>query len=63
MLNPVTKAFFKALNNDREYMKEQLCRGAIDNELEVKGRCNAILQISNLNYEDLVEGARDDNKY
>jgi hypothetical protein len=63
MLSPVTKAFFKALNNDREYMKEQLCRSAIDNEQEVKGRCNAILQISNLTYEDLVEGARDDNKY
>ena len=44
-------------------MKEQLCRGSIDNEQEVRGRCNAILQISNLTYEDLVEGARDDNKY
>ena len=44
-------------------MKEQLCRGLIDNELEVKGRCNAILQITDVTYEDLVEGARDDNKY
>jgi len=44
-------------------MKEQLCRGSLDNEEEVKGRCNAILQITNVSYEDLVEGARDDNKY
>ena len=61
--HPATKCLFKALRNDREYMKEELCRGSLDNEQEVKGRCNAILQILNVGYEDLVEGARDDNKY
>jgi hypothetical protein len=35
------------------------CRGNIENEDEVRGRCNAILNIVNLSYEDLVEGARD----
>jgi len=35
------------------------CRGTLENEDEVKGRCNAILNIVNLTYEDLVEGARD----
>jgi hypothetical protein len=44
-------------------MKEELCRGALENEEEIKGRCNAILQILNVDYEDLVQGARDDNKY
>jgi hypothetical protein len=65
IVNPVTKAFFKALHNDREFMKEELCRGSIPREEqdEVRGRCNAILQINNVSYEDLVEGARDDNKY
>ena len=44
-------------------MKEQLCRGHTENEAEVKGRCNAILSILGLDYKDLIEGARDDNKY
>ena len=49
--------------NDREFIKEQLIRGNIDNEEEAKGRCNAVLNILNLTYEDLVEGAREDAKY
>lgn len=61
--NPVTKALKKALHNDREYMKEQLVRGNASDEMEIRGRCNAILSLLSLTYEDLVEGARDDAKY
>ena len=59
----VTKALLKALHNDREYMKEMVVRGNVDNLQEVLGRCNAILSIIDLTYEDLVEGAREDAKY
>jgi hypothetical protein len=59
----VTKALKKALYNDREYMKEQLVRGNATDEAEIKGRCNAVLNILNITYEDLVEGAREDAKY
>jgi len=59
----VTKALKKALYNDREYLKEKIIRGNVDNEEEVKGRCNAVLNILNITYEDLVEGAREDAKY
>ena len=62
MENPVTKALKKALHNDREYMKEQLVRGNASDEMEIRGRCNAILSLLNLTYEDLAEGSRDDNK-
>ena len=61
--NPVTKALKKALYNDREYMKEQLIRGNASDENEIRGRCNAILSLLNLTYEDLVEGSREDAKY
>jgi hypothetical protein len=57
--NPATKALKKALTKDREYLKEMWCRGSLTNEEEIKGRCNAILGILNLTYEDLVEGAKD----
>ena len=59
----MTKALKKALHNDREYMKEQLVRGNATDEAEIKGRCNAVLNILNITYEDLVEGAREDAKY
>lgn len=61
--HPVTKALKKALHNDREYMKEQLVRGNASDEMEIRGRCNAILNLLNLTYEDLAEGAREDAKY
>jgi hypothetical protein len=44
-------------------MKEMVVRGNAENIEEVKGRCNAILNILGLTYEDLVEGAREDAKY
>ena len=53
----------KSLRNDREYLKEMVVRGNVDNEEEVKGRCNAVLNILNITYEDLVEGTREDAKY
>jgi small nuclear ribonucleoprotein (snRNP)-like protein len=59
----VTKALKRSLNNDREYLKEMIVRGNVDNQEEVKGRCSAVLNILNLTYEDLVEGAREDAKY
>lgn len=63
MDNPVTKALKKALHSDREYLKEMIVRGNVDNVEEIKGRCNAVLNILNITYEDLVEGAREDAKY
>lgn len=38
-------------------------RGGVENLPEVQGRCNAIMSIIDLTYEDLVEGAREDAKY
>lgn len=61
--HPVTKALKKSLHNDREYLKEMIVRGNVENEEEVKGRCNAVLNILNITYEDLTEGAREDAKY
>ncbi len=61
--HPVTKALKKSLHNDREYLKEMIVRGNVDNEEEVKGRCNAVLNILNITYEDLTEGAREYAKY
>jgi len=61
--NPVTKALMKSLRNDREYLKEMLVRGNVENEEEVKGRCNAVLNILSITYEDLVEGTKEDAKY
>lgn len=63
MENPVTKALKKALYNDREYLKEMLVRGNVENEEEVKGRCSAVMNILDITYEDLIEGVREDAKY
>jgi hypothetical protein len=57
--HPATICLKKALTKDREYLKEMWCRGNLENEQEIKGRCNAILGILNITYEDLVEGAKD----
>ena len=59
MENPVTKALKKSLHSDREYLKEMIVRGNVDNEEEVKGRCSAVLNIIGITYEDLVEGIKD----
>ena len=57
--HPVTKALMKSLHNDREYLKEMLVRGNVENTEEVKGRCSAVLNIIGITYEDLVEGIKD----
>lgn len=49
----------KSLKRDREYLKEAWCNGNLENEEEVKGRCNAIKAILNVTYEDLIEGSKD----
>ena len=53
---PVTKAFFKSLLNSREELKENLVAGSYDNIEEIKGRCAAVINIVNVNYEDMMEG-------
>lgn len=53
----VTKAFFQALTNNREELKESLVRGVYaGTEQEVQGRCAVVLNILNMTYEDLIEG-------
>ena len=54
--HPVTKAFFKSLLNSREELKENLVTGSYDNIEEIKGRCAAVINIVNVNYEDMMEG-------
>jgi hypothetical protein len=56
--HPVTKAFYKALDNNREELKEGLVRGLYEDESEIKGRCAAVLNVLLMTYEDLVEGLR-----
>lgn len=58
--NPISRALFKVLEKEREFMKERLCVNNIDNQEEVRGRCSAILSLLELTYEDLVEGLRDE---
>lgn len=57
----VTKAFNKALFNDRELLKEMLV-GGTDNDENVRGRAEAIRFILTLDYEGLMESLRE-NKY
>ena len=40
---------------DREAMKEGLISNSYQEEMEVKGRCRAIANILNIEYEDLFE--------
>jgi len=56
LLHPVTKAFFKSLLNSREELKENLVSGSYENIEEIKGRCAAVINITNATYEDLMEG-------
>ena len=57
----VTKAVFKALFNEREAMKENLVQGNYDaeNEVKVKGRCQAVGSILLLTYEDLLDSLKE----
>ena len=61
MESPVTKALKEALSKEREYLKEQLIRGSVDNPEYIKGIASAAMNVINLSYEDLQEGIRDDS--
>ena len=54
----VTKAFRKALTNNREYLKEMLVNGSYEpqQEAEVKGICKSVANILDMTYEELMEG-------
>ncbi len=56
--SPVTKAFFKALEANREELKENIVVGLYDEkqELEVKGICKSVINILDMSYEQLMEG-------
>ena len=49
----VTKAFYKALSKDREWLKEVLLAGSED-DANVRGRAAAITAILALDYESLM---------
>jgi hypothetical protein len=52
----VTKAFFKALHNNREELKEGLVTGLHDDSImNVQGRCAAVQRILEVEYEDVME--------
>lgn len=54
----VTKAFLKALFNDRELLKEMLLAGT-DSDDNVRGRAAAITNILTITYEELMESLRE----
>mgnify|MGYP003338583423 FL=1 len=54
----VTKAFKKALFNDREYLKDMLLAGTED-DANVRGRAEAIRLILTLDYESLITSLRE----
>ena len=54
----VTRAFFKALDNDREWIKEMLLAGTEDDS-EVRGRAAALTNILRMKYEDLMEAVKE----
>jgi hypothetical protein len=58
--NQVTKALFIVLNKEREYLKERLCLTSMDNEDDIRGRCGAIKALLEIEYEDIVEGLRNE---
>ena len=53
----VTKAFYKALFNEREALKEQIVNSNFygEAEQEAKGRCAAAKTILEMSFEDLME--------
>ena len=53
--DPVTKRLMAAIRADREQMKEGLVNNAFDNEEGVKGRCQVIAVILDIEYEDLFQ--------
>ena len=56
--NVVTKAFMKALDNDREWLKEVLLAGSEDDN-NIRGRAAAITAILSMTYEELMTAAKE----
>jgi len=56
--NRVTKAFMKAMDNDREWLKEMLLVGTEDDS-NLRGRAAAVTSILRMTYEDLMESAKE----
>lgn len=54
----VTRAFMKALDNDREWLKETLLAGT-ENDESIRGRAAAITAILSLTYEELMESVKE----
>ena len=54
----VTRAFMKALDNDREWLKETLLAGT-ENDESIRGRAAAITAILSLSYEELMEAVKE----
>ena len=50
----VTRAFMKAVSNDREWLKEMLLSGSEDDS-NLRGRAAACTSILNITYEELME--------
>ena len=57
----VTKAFRKAMLNDRDLLKEYLLVGS-DNDERLRGKAEAITAILRMEYADLMESVRE-NKH
>jgi len=54
----VTVALMKALDNDREWLKEILLAGTED-DANVRGRAAAITSILGMTYEELMDAAKE----
>jgi hypothetical protein len=54
----VTVAFMKALDNDREWLKEILLAGTED-DANVRGRAAALTSILSMTYEELMDAAKE----
>lgn len=54
----VTVAFMKALDNDREWLKEILLAGTEDDN-NVRGRAAALTSILSMTYEELMDAAKE----
>jgi len=54
----VTRAFMKALDNDREWLKEVLLAGS-ENDDNIRGRAAAITAILAMSYEELMEAVKE----
>jgi len=56
--NRVTKALFKAIHNDREWLKEVLLAGTED-DASIRGRAAACTAILSLTYEELMDSVKE----